>query len=183
MNGLTQQQTYIHTADASMGMNIKGDTNSTKAFRYACSSILSPIEDKILKSEAFPINSVLLGTGQKLMNGTVINIEEQGTNTIVHAYNDNNTKILIDSDTYLVKEMIGSYKGSTSTVPAYCYYDLQTKLATTLGNNIINNNCNWLGTIGGLSNYHRVYNRLYDNQRNSTTRQTKNSTRTRTRTC
>jgi hypothetical protein len=151
MNGITQQQTYIHTTNASMGMNIKGDNNSIKAFRYACSSILSPIEDKILKAEAFPVNSVLLGTGQKLMNGTVINIEEQDNNVLIHAHNDNNTKILIESDTYLVKEMIGSYKGSTSTVPAYCYHDMQTRLATTLGNNIINNNCNWLGTLGGLA--------------------------------
>jgi co-chaperonin GroES (HSP10) len=154
MNGITQQQTYIHTADASMGMNIissKNDNNSIKAFRFACSSILSPIEDKILKSESFQVNSVLLGTGQQLLKGTVINIEDKGNNTIVHTYNDNNTKITIDSDKYLVKENIGQYKGSTSTKTAYCYYDRQTKRATDLGDRIINNNCGWLGTLGGLA--------------------------------
>jgi hypothetical protein len=170
MNGITQQQTYIHTTDASMGMNIKGDNNSIKAFRYACSSILSPIEDKILQTERFPVNSVLLGTGQKLMNGTVINIEEQDNNVLIHAYNDNNTKILIDSDTMLVKEMINQYKGATSTVPAYCYYDMQTRLATQLGNNIINNNCGWLGTLGGLATNYRSHNNLHDNKRNNSTR-------------
>jgi hypothetical protein len=103
--------------------------SKVKSFRFACSSSLSPIEDNILKSEAFPVNSVLLGIEQKMMNGTVINIEDKGTNTIVHAYNDNNTKMMIDSDTYLVKEIMGSYKGSTSAVPAYCYYDIQTRLA------------------------------------------------------
>ena len=121
-----------------------------KAFRFACSSSLSPIEDKILQFERFPVNSVLLGMGQKVNNGTVLNIEDQGINVLVHTVNDTNTRILIDSDTMLVKEIIGEYKGSTSTVPAYCFYDYQTGRATQLGNRIIHNNCHWLGLIGGL---------------------------------
>ena len=161
MNGITQNQAYIHTPDASMGMEINATDSvnpsiddkdmKIKAFRFACSSALSLIEDNVLKSEAFPVNSVLMGMGKKMMNGTVINIEDKGTDEIVRTYNDNNTKIVIDSRNYLVKETIGSYKGSTSTVPAYCYHNIQTQLATKLGSNIVNNKCEWLGIVSGLT--------------------------------
>jgi hypothetical protein len=93
---------------------------------------------------AFPVNSVLIGTGQQLMGGRTAIIQEKVGQFEVIIPQRPNVKLQIDRSTWHVKDIIGPYKGSVSTVPAYCYQNRQTDLIIALTNNIINRKCSWL---------------------------------------
>lgn len=144
MNGIKHNYNYLHIPDNSMGMISTGDTNQKKTFNYTCSSILSVLEDFNLKSMAFPINSVLIGTGNQLMKGNTAILQEKQGQIEITLPRRPNVKLQIDPTTWLVKDIIGSYKGSISAVPAYCYQNRQTNLITILANNILNHKCDWL---------------------------------------
>ncbi len=145
MNGIKHNYNYLHIPDNSMGMISSGDSNQKKTFNFACSSILSVIEDFNLNSMAFPVNSVLIGTGLHMLKGgrTALIQEKQGQFEITIPKRPN-VKILIDQITWHVKDIIGYYKGSISAVPAYCYQNRQTDLITQLADKLLNQKCEWL---------------------------------------
>lgn len=132
MNVIKHNYNYLHIPDNSMGMTSTGDTNQMKKFNYALSSMLSPIEDFNLNSMAFPTDSVLIGTGRQLIMGKTALIQEKQGQIEVALPQRHNIKLQIDPTTGLVKDIIGSYKGSINTVPAYCYQNRQTNLIATL---------------------------------------------------
>jgi hypothetical protein len=151
MNGITHGGGYLHVPANGMGMEKTGTPLQRKTFNYTCSAMLSMLEDFNLNSMAFPTTSVLIGTGlHMLKGGKTATLQEKEGQLEVALPRRPAVKITIDPATWLVKDIIGPYKGSITTVPAYCYHNKQTNLINNLTDQILNHKCDWLGFIGGL---------------------------------
>ncbi|MFA0832880.1 MAG: right-handed parallel beta-helix repeat-containing protein [Methanobacterium formicicum] len=139
-------ETYITgEMDHRMGMDVVGDAENVKAFRYACSSSFSAIEYWV-GSALFPsdnpasnlLGSVTLGLGYKMFNGEPLEIFESNGYTIIRAVGDNQRILIIDPATGLVRDA-GSIDLNDTISGTRCYGDQQTEWANDYGNAILDN--------------------------------------------
>ncbi len=135
--------TYI-TGEMShrMGMDVVGDPDNVKAFRFACSSSFSPIEhwvNEVLfpsyNSTSSLLGSVTLGLGYMLLNGEPLEIFESNGYIIIRAVGDNQRLLIIDPVTGIVRDGMTLNKTISGN---YCFSDLQTEWATDFTENILN---------------------------------------------
>jgi len=160
--------TYI-TGEMShrMGMDVVGDPDNVRAFRYACSSAFSPIEywvgaalfpvydvngTRIYDNSSF-LGTVTMGMGYLLLSGSPVEIFESNGYIFIRVVGDNNNMLVIDPETGIVRDICvgGGVSGS------YCYGDQQTELGHGFGQNLIDNrdmlnNTNGTGTGGSGQN-------------------------------
>ena len=153
--------------DHRMGMDVVGDPENVRAFRYACSSAFSPIEywvgaalfpvydvngTRIYDNSSF-LGSVTMGLGYLLLSGSPVEIFESNGYVFIRVVGDNNNILVIDPETGIVRDIRvdGGVSGS------YCYGDQQTELGGDFGQNLIDNrdmlnNTNGTGTGGSGQN-------------------------------
>ena len=135
--------TYI-TGEMShrMGMDVVGDPDNVKAFRFACSSSFSPIEH-LVNEVLFPsynstsslLGSVTLGLGYMLLNGEPLEIFESSGYIIIRAVGDNQRLLIIDPVTGIVRDGMTLNETISGN---YCFSDLQTEWTTDFTENILN---------------------------------------------
>ena len=134
--------TYI-TGEMShrMGMDVVGDPDNVRAFRFACSSAFSPIEHWI-NEVLFPSNStsslmgsVTLGLGYMMLNGESLEIFESNGYIIIRAVGDNQRLLIIDPVTGIVRDGMTLNETISGN---YCFSDLQTEWATDFTESILN---------------------------------------------
>ncbi|MDI9624706.1 MAG: hypothetical protein QFX38_07460 [Methanothermobacter sp.] len=128
-----------------MGVKANGTTQNLKAFNYARTSTINPIEYYVMEAlfpGSDPTTAPITGIGQKLLNGEPLDILETENYTLI---TDNQGRyIIIDHKTGIVRDIIYNLMG------AYCYYHQQTELAKKLGNEILNGSGWWkfIGVAG-----------------------------------
>ncbi|WP_209626750.1 hypothetical protein [Methanobacterium petrolearium] len=124
-------------SDHTMGMSVVGAANSMRAFNYACSSSISPIEGWVMQT-LFPNGdgySVTIGIGEELLNGTTINMYQSNGYIVITAVNGSSEFILVDPETGIVRDIFyGTYCGG------YCFPNQQTEWASDLGEALWANN-------------------------------------------
>ncbi len=98
-----------------MGMDVTGDETDVWAFRYACSSAFSPIENEILNSDG-GIASVTLGLGERILNGETPELFTSNGYIIYKIINKDDLLLILDPKTGIVTD---AYNGITG---AYCYH-------------------------------------------------------------
>jgi hypothetical protein len=136
--------TYI-TGEMShrMGMDVVGDPENVRAFRYACSSAFSPIEYWVGQA-LFPssnstsdlLGSVTLGLGYMMLNGEPLEIFESNGYTIIRAIGDNQRILIIDPLTGIVMDGMSLNEIISGT---RCFGDQQTEWAHDYGNSLLDN--------------------------------------------
>ena len=138
------QETYLTIeGDESMGMTVVGLPKDMFEFRFICSSAISNIEYNIMNSLEFNyqantpttglVGSVMTDMMKAFLNGT--NLEAFESNGYIVLKEENRTDLLyvIDPETGIVRDI--NTKGNFCG--AYCFYNLQTNLAETLGNDLL----------------------------------------------
>lgn len=131
--GVSGGKAYVNCPDPAMGMSIEGNTTNVKSFRFACSFMLSEMENMALSATGLNVTSSTCDLGLAILNGDIADIIDNGTEIIVKLTNGDIIRIIIDPETGLVKDMLGDYKGAESTDSAYCYHNDRTD---TLGHQI-----------------------------------------------
>ncbi|QHN07803.1 pseudomurein-binding repeat-containing protein [Methanothermobacter sp. THM-2] len=115
-----------------MGVKANGTTQNLKAFNYARTSTINPIEYYVMEAlfpGSDPTTAPITGIGQKLLNGEPLDILETENYTLI---TDNQGRyIIIDHKTGMVRDIIYNLMG------AYCYYHQQTEWAQELGRTIM----------------------------------------------
>ncbi|OPX60896.1 MAG: hypothetical protein A4E25_00135 [Methanobacterium sp. PtaB.Bin024] len=122
-----------------MGMSVVGAASSMRAFNYACSSAINPIEHWVMKSLFPNINtstSITLGLGQLLLDGETLEIFQSNGYTVIKVLSNDTRFLVIDPETGIVRDIMISEYGWING--AYCYYNLQTNMAIDLGTNLMN---------------------------------------------
>jgi hypothetical protein len=127
--------------DHRMGMDVVGDPDNVRAFRYACSSAFSPIEYWV-NEVLFPSNStsslmgsVTMGLGVMLLDGGSLEIFESSGYIIIRAVGDNQRLLIIDPVTGIVRDGMTLNETISGN---YCFSDLQTEWTTDFTENILN---------------------------------------------
>jgi hypothetical protein len=131
-----------------MGMDVVGDPDNVRAFRFACSSSFSPIEYWVMAS-LFPNpdqngtiigpnvwSSVTIGLGDLMLSGEPLEIFESNGYIVIKAVGSNGKILLIDPETGLVMDLL---TGNETSCGSYCYKNQQAEWGNDLGNIIINN--------------------------------------------
>lgn len=148
-------RTYITgEMDHRMGMDVLGDPENVRAFRYACSSAFSLIEywvgaalfpvydlngTRIYENSSF-LGSVTMGIGYLLLSGKTVEVFESNGYTFIRVMGDNNNILVIDPETGIVRDgSMGKYFDGEFTSGSYCYGDQQTELGYVFGQNLIDN--------------------------------------------
>ncbi|MBI5460142.1 right-handed parallel beta-helix repeat-containing protein [Methanobacterium sp.] len=137
-------ETYITgEMDHRMGMDVVGDEDNAKAFRYACSSAFSPIEYWVgqvlfpsFNSTGDLNGSVTMGLGNMLLNGEALEIIESNGYIIIKALGDNQKILIMNPETGLVMDVMMPSNETFSG--SFCYSNLQTEWATDLAECILN---------------------------------------------
>jgi len=131
-----------------MGMDVVGDPDNVRAFRYACSSSFSPIEYWVMASlfpnpdqngtivGSNPLGSVTLGLGDLMLNSGQLEIFESNGYIVIKAVGSNGKILLIDPETGLVMDIL---TGNETSCGSYCYKNQQAEWGNDLGNIILNN--------------------------------------------
>lgn len=141
--------------DHRFGMDVMGDVNNVRVFRFACSAAISPLEYSVMNS-LFPnsslLSSITTGLGCRMLNGTIPTIYISNGYLIINAtYNE---FIVIDPITGIVRDV--GMRSIGSVHDAYCYSDQQTDWSSDLGEELCSNNGTvsmeemkpvWLGLI------------------------------------
>ncbi len=145
--------TYLTlNCDHSMGMTVTGLPENMAAFRFACSSVISAIEQNVMEGLGFDyqvntpaghVSSVMTDMVDAFMNGTSLEAFESNGYVVLKAVGRDDLIFVIDPETGIVRDMntVNGFCGS------YCYYDLQTELAESLGNALLNTTPQWLSYI------------------------------------
>lgn len=143
--------------DHGMGMTVVGLPEDMAAFRFACSSTISPIEYNIMKKVGFnfqsnitgygPVGSVITDLSNAFMNGTSLEAFESNNFVILKATGRDDLIFVIDPETGIVRDMntFNNFCG------AYCYSLMQTALARNLGYALISSPPDWLQLIDNAS--------------------------------
>lgn len=131
-----------------MGMDVVGDPDNVRAFRFACSSSFSPIEYWVMAS-LFPNpdqngtiigpnvwSSVTIGLGDLMLSGEPLEIFESNGYIVIKAVGSNGKILLIDPETGLVMDLL---TGNETSCGSYCYKNQQAEWGNDLGNIILNN--------------------------------------------
>jgi len=99
-------------------MDVVGDPDNVRAFRYACSSSFSPIEYWVMASlfpnpdqngtivGPNPLGSVTLGLGDLMLNSGQLEIFESNGYIVIKAVGSNGKILLIDPETGLVMDIL-----------------------------------------------------------------------------
>ena len=145
--------------DHDMGMTVVGLPEDVTAFNFACSSVISDIEYNIMNGLWFDYQANIPGAGylgsvmtdmmNAFMNGTSLEAFESNGYVVLKAENRTDLIYVIDPETGIVRDIntVGGFCG------AYCYYDLQTNLAETLGTNLVNDNDPYTNQLDNYENF------------------------------
>jgi hypothetical protein len=127
-----------------MGMTVVGLPEDMFAFRFVCSSVISDIEYNIMKGLEFNYQANMPNTGHvgpvmtdmisAFLNDTALEAFESNGYIVLKPENRTDLIYLIDPNTGIVRDI----NTLTNLYGAYCYYNLQTNLAETLGSSLIN---------------------------------------------
>ena len=128
-----------------MAVKAEGTPENIKAFNYARTSAINPIEYYVMEAlfpGSDPTSAPTTGIGLTLLNGGSLNILESENYTLIS--DGQGRYLIIDHATGIVRDMIYAFMG------AYCYYHQQTELAKKLGNEILNGSGWWkfIGVAG-----------------------------------
>jgi hypothetical protein len=124
-------------------MDVVGDPENVRAFRYACSSSFSIIEYWVGQA-LFPsynstsdlLGSVTLGLGYMMLNGDPLEIFESNGYTIIRAVGDNQRILIIDPLTGIVRDGMSLNEIISGTK---CFGDQQTEWGHGFGNSLLDN--------------------------------------------
>ncbi len=84
MTGINYKGSYIHTFDASMGMNIVSNNESNIiGFRFISSMILSEIEGYALSLTGIQVNSSLTNIFNYITNNETFSVIKNGSKIII----------------------------------------------------------------------------------------------------
>lgn len=129
----------ILNCDHSMGMTVIGLPEDMASFRFACSSVISAIEQNIMEelwfnyqvsTPAGHVGSVMTDMINAFVNGTALEAFESDGYVVLKAEGRDDLVFVIDPETGIVRDK----NTANGFCGAYCYYDLQTDLARNLGN-------------------------------------------------
>jgi len=137
--------------DHRFGMDVVGDPEDVKAFRYACSSAINPIEHQVMET-LFPGGggrSITIGLAQMILNGEMVDVFiSNGYQVMMSSIED--LYLVLDLETGIVRDVMITYITMSG---AYCFSDLQTEWASDLGEDLLNNQSGLFDSIGDLSVY------------------------------
>jgi len=141
--------------DHRMGMDVIGDAQNIKAFRFACSMAINPVEHWVMKT-LFPstnssyegnselYSSITIGLGQKILNGEMVDIFMSNGYLVIKSQ-DNTLFLVFDPVTGIVRDVMVT--NSTFSYSSWCYSDQQTEWASDLGNDLLSKPLVWLGIV------------------------------------
>ncbi|BAZ98151.1 pseudomurein-binding repeat-containing protein [Methanothermobacter sp. EMTCatA1] len=115
-----------------MAVKAEGTPENIKAFNYARTSAINPIEYYVMEAlfpGSDPTSAPTTGIGLTLLNGGSLNILESENYTLIS--DGQGRYLIIDHATGIVRDMIYAFMG------AYCYYHQQTEWAQELGRTIM----------------------------------------------
>ena len=147
------QSTYMTgESDHGMGMSVTGDSNSVKAFRFACSSSISPLEYYVFSSVisgSVPQGwgTVTIGLGQRILNGEPLDMFMSNGYVVIKDANQDDYFLIVDPSTGIVRDG-AMFPGLICGV--YCFHNEITDRADQLSHNVINPSAQpvWLGVVG-----------------------------------
>ncbi|MFA0833794.1 MAG: Ig-like domain-containing protein [Methanobacterium formicicum] len=136
--------------DHRFGMDVTGDSSNVRAFRFACSMAISPIEYGVMQTlfpclnsssegnfSLSPTSSVTIGWGHEILNGEMPDIFMSNGYLVIKSI-DNHLFLVIDPETGIVRDVMATT--STFSYATWCYSDQQTDWSSDLGEEIISNN-------------------------------------------
>jgi len=126
-----------------------GDPEDVKAFRYACSSAINPIENWVFKT-LFPDDdgpSPMNSLGKMILNGEMVDMFTSNGYLVMKS-DSNDLFLVFDPETGIVRDMMIVHIPLSG---AYCYSNLQTEWASDLGEELLNNPPAWLDMVGGIN--------------------------------
>jgi len=132
MSGVTGGRAYVHCQDPAMGMNVQGDLDNVKSFRFICSLMLSEVEHMALGSTGVSVDSTLSKIVSAVLNGATfeMSLDTDNNIAILTLECDSRFKIIIDLETGLVRDILDDQgfqlKGAETMSTAYCYHDQLT---------------------------------------------------------
>jgi len=147
--------------DHGFGMDVTGDPNNIKAFRFACSSAINPIEYWVMKA-LFPCrnaslegnmslelySSITIGLGQNLLNGKSVDIFMSNGYMVIKSL-ENNLFLVFDPETGILRDVM--VINSTFSYSTWCYSDQQTEWAFDLGESILANGTAIMAIMGNMN--------------------------------
>ena len=135
--------------DHRFGMDVVGDPEDVKAFRYACSSAINPIEHQVMET-LFPGGggrSITIGLAQMILNGEMVDVFiSNGYQVMMSSIED--LYLVLDLESGIVRDVMITYMPMSG---AYCFSDLQTEWASELCEDLLNNQSGLFDSIGDLS--------------------------------
>ena len=143
MCGVTNGTGYLNCLDPAMGMNVVGDVNNTKSFKFVCSLMLSEVERMALGSTGVSVDSTLSRIVSEVLSGATFDtILDPENNTLTLMLEGNDIyKIIIDLNTGVVRDILNdqglSLKGAETTSSAYCYHDQLTDNQYQIDNGLL----------------------------------------------
>jgi len=102
--------------DHRMGMDVNGTPGNVWAFRFACSSAFSPIEQEIGNPNG-TIGSVTMGIGEQILNGETPELFYSNGYIIYKIKDQDDLILLLDPTTGIVRDVANGITG------AYCYHN------------------------------------------------------------
>jgi len=138
--------------DHGMGMTVTGDPSSVWAFRFACSSAISPLEEQVLSSiiQGSIGLSVTSFLGQLILNGGSPEVFMSNGYVVFKVKGIDDFVLMLDPATGIVRDVMTS-----SVYGVYCFHDQLTTNTIQLAGKLNSTDPNvqpvWLGIIGSIA--------------------------------
>lgn len=138
MDGVSRNMTYIHCPNPTMGMDIQGNTENVKLFRFLNSLLLSSAESSALSLTGYNVTSSISEILSGISEGKIIHLSFDENNIgIFTLEGEEQYKLIIDFENWIVKDVVNyngfEYKGAVTEVAAYCFH---FELTDRIENNI-----------------------------------------------
>ncbi|MBP1946928.1 hypothetical protein [Methanobacterium petrolearium] len=131
--------------DHRMGMDVNGTASNVWAFRFACSSAFSPIEQEIGNPDGGAIGSVTMGIGERIINGETPELFYSNGYIIYKIKDQDDMILLLDPTTGIVRDV------ANGICAVYCYHNQITDNRIERAENLTSSDPNvrseWLDSI------------------------------------
>lgn len=130
--------------DHRMGMDVNGTQSNVWAFRFACSSAFSPLENEVMNPNG-GIGSVTLGIGERILNGEVPELFYSNGYIVYKIKGKDDLILILDSVTGIVRDVANGVCG------VYCFHNQITDQQIQLAENLTSSDPSvqpvWLGSV------------------------------------
>ncbi len=139
--------TYITgESDLRMGMDVNGTLGNVWAFRFACSSAFSPMEEEVGGTNNTGIGSVTLGIGERILQGETPELF-YSNGYIIYKMKDKDDMILaLDPKTGIVTDIMDN------ACVVYCYHNQMTEQRIDQAEDIISGDPSKIQSLNSISN-------------------------------